>query len=61
MEEMSSWDRIYPVKISSFGSALGGELLLANLDIIGSLDHTCMHNIPQTRSPMKQKKSIRLF
>jgi len=38
-----------------FSFSLGGELLLVNLDVIWSLDRTCMHNIPQTRPPIKQK------
>jgi len=39
------------------GSAFGGELLLVNLDVFGSLDHTCMQNMLQTRSPkISQRK-----
>ena len=43
---------------SDLGSNLGGELLLGNIDVFGSLDHTCIHNYyhKQVHQSVKKKK-----
>jgi len=38
------------------GSGFGGDMLMVNRDGIESLDHTCIHNISQIRSPNNQSK-----
>jgi len=51
-QNLSRRDEVLAITKSNFGD----EMLLVNLDVIGYLDHTCMHNIPQTRSPNNQSK-----
>ena len=42
-------------------SSLGGELLLVNLDVFGSLDHTCIYNYYHKQVSQSVKKENEKF